>query len=445
MLFGVEKWGIRGTVKLFHSDKTIEFQLKDKNSSLSLDNLVNSVPGLKDNGHFYLNPTLFNGVLQTMYYQQRLDKPDNKVNYGRRVFSFKTGGSATLDYVLPTTKTKKDEQEFEKLAEETFKASWPKQNKGTRFLSQAEIDARLVPSEAEDNQLIILHGLNGGSHEPLIRDMVTTARKTDTFKEITVLNSRGCSRSKITTPELFCAKTTEDLREVIQEINDKFPNRKIFLLGYSFGCTYLINYLAEESNAGRTNNIQLATAVGGPWDLVDSSYHVVESLSGQKIFGPALLYFLGRLVKNNRGELEEYAKKNGIDVSPLPMKTMKTMPDFDEYYTAKLFGFSDAFDYYRKTSPINVINEIRIPFVAFNSFDDPCVSNRLPIRQVKSNPYIVQVTTDLGGHLAFVQPDNLSWINNQVSQLFVTFNEKISKDSQLDDLNYKPLKNHFGL
>jgi len=48
----------------------------------------------------------------------------------------------------------------------------------------------------------------------------------------------------------------------------------------------------------------------------------------------------------------------------------KNYRDFDNLYTAKVFGFKDAEDYYRQTSSMNFIDMLDIPSLFLNARDD---------------------------------------------------------------------------
>ncbi|GMM33576.1 medium-chain fatty acid ethyl ester synthase/esterase [Saccharomycopsis crataegensis] len=447
----ISGWGIKATSTHHHGQSTVEFPTKAKDS-ISLQSLVSqSIP---DKSHFYTSLTAFSGTLQTMALSNKaFDTGDKRnVHYGRRVFEFTDGGIASVDYVLPTPVTKEQKDKFATLTVENLKENWPRQNKGTRFLSTAEIAEKTKGDINDDsNVLIIIHGLGGGSHEPLIRDLITNVTKVSEeklFQEIMVLNCRGCSRSKIATPELFCGFSTNDLREVIQELNELYPNRKIFLAGYSFGCVTILNYLAEESKRGLDHQIQLVFTIGGPWDMIDSNYRIQNTYSGKYLFEPAILGFLKRLVKNNRAELEPYTLEHpelGVKYDEPTLKSLKHISDFDDAFTAKVFGFNSSYEYYRKASPVNFINEITFPVVAINSIDDPCVGVNLPVREIKTNPYLLQVETDLGGHLAFIDSKGESWVNKKLASIFKTFINTVDTNKPVDNIGYQSKKNQFGV
>jgi predicted alpha/beta-fold hydrolase len=62
-------------------------------------------------------------------------------------------------------------------------------------------------------QLVVLHGLSGGSHEVYLRQTIEPLIRTGKW-EILVVNSRGCAWSRITSGVLYNARATWDVRQV---------------------------------------------------------------------------------------------------------------------------------------------------------------------------------------------------------------------------------------
>lgn len=62
--------------------------------------------------------------------------------------------------------------------------------------------------------------------------------------------------------------------------------------------------------------------------------------------------------------------------------------------------------YYRSQSPKNFVGDIKVPFLAINSIDDPIATSRgIPLDVPAKNPNIVFALTQHGGHLGwFVGP-----------------------------------------
>lgn len=439
--FGITGWGFRATANIHSHPETVDLKGKD------LESFREFVEELIENkSRFYTPPTLFNGTLQTLAVAAKsFDTPHKTVYYGRRIMKFKDGGSCSMDYVIPKPETEAEKADFEKKSQENLPEGWPRQNKGTRFLTKEEVESKVKGDPSDESKvLIICHGLAGGLHEPWVRDLILNLHKAQTeFAEVVVLNCRGCSRTKLSTPELFCGFSTHDIREVVEEINQKYPKRGIFLVGYSFGSMSVLNYLAEEGKEFKDHNIQLAVSVSCPFDLTACNDHLKNTYSGIYYFEPALVSFLTRLVKNNRKELEPLKEKYlDLDLSDEYLKSIKHMADFDDAFTAKMYNFNSSLEYYRKCSPVNRMSNIRVPTVLVNALDDPCVSNHLPLREISSNPFLVQVTTDLGGHLAFIDHKGESWVNKKIAEIFKKFEDK--GFGEVDSRGWESKKNAFG-
>ncbi|PWT83481.1 MAG: hypothetical protein C5B44_00530 [Acidobacteria bacterium] len=89
------------------------------------------------------------------------------------------------------------------------------------------------------------------------------------------------------------------------------------------------------------------------------------------------------------------------DLTKLP--TVRTLRDFDEHFTAPVHGFKNADDYYYRSSSIHVIEKITLPTLIIHAHDDPLIPFA-PLRSpaLKTNPNILLLDPEHGGHVAFV-------------------------------------------
>lgn len=409
--------GFIGNVESFHSKESVKLHLKnggeDGTSLIPFSELVNSVTELKNGSTFYVKPWLFTGDLQTMYFAAADFSKTFQVYYGRRLITLPDGGTVTADFSIPAPDS---EKEFNELAEKHLPEDWPKQHPRTRFLTPEEIISQ--GSDDEKPLVVICHGLGGGSHEPVIRSLVEKLNKVDGFEAV-VLNSRGCSRSKLSTPELFNGLATDDLRNFVKLLKEIYPNRPLYAVGFSFGATILANYLGEEAE----NTVFTAAALlSNPWDMVDSSYRFPSRFLSRFLFQQAATQFLVRLIKSNRKAMSE----NPLVTEETINHKYTSIADFDNRLTAPLYGFPTAFAYYRAASSVNRIMKIHTPLLAINSHDDPMVGvNSIPIHEAQINPYIVQLRTDIGGHLAYVQSDGDSWATKRIAEYFKLFHDMV--------------------
>lgn len=82
---------------------------------------------------------------------------------------------------------------------------------------------------------------------------------------------------------------------------------------------------------------------------------------------------------------------------------MKTIWEFDDRFTARLFGFGTAANYYATQSAARYLDAIRIPTLVICAKDDPLVPFEIYDHPAfRSNPALVLMATEHGGHLGFI-------------------------------------------
>ena len=74
----------------------------------------------------------------------------------------------------------------------------------------------------------------------------------------------GMASSPLRTPQFYSASYTEDLRNVIDRLHDRYPKTQLFAMGWSLGANILVNYLGEE---GKDSKISAAVSLCNPFDL----------------------------------------------------------------------------------------------------------------------------------------------------------------------------------
>jgi predicted alpha/beta-fold hydrolase len=147
------------------------------------------------------------------------------IYYKRKIFESTHSvypGQFTVDFVVPKAEGAEDVKD-ETLPERT-----------THY-GGGELEK--TASGDDTPMLVCLHGLTGGSHEVYLREVV--APLTAAGWAACVINGRGCAQSKITTPWLFNARATWDLRQTVQYLQKEFPNRPLYAVGFSLGANIM--------------------------------------------------------------------------------------------------------------------------------------------------------------------------------------------------------------
>ncbi|KAF2652829.1 AB-hydrolase YheT, partial [Lophiostoma macrostomum CBS 122681] len=327
-----------------------------------------------------LNPLLFNGHLQTMYTAVKEAGPP--VYYKRHTFSSTHTvypGQFVVDFVIPAS------------VGQSLKPD-PELPGRTTFYSPAEIEG--MGSDDAAPMLICLHGLSGGSHEIYLRHVV--APMAALGWECCVVTARGCAMSKVTTPHLFNARSTWDVRQTVQWLRATFPKRPLYAVGFSMGANILTNYCGEE---GERCELQAAVACSNPWNLELSHWALRRTWVGHELY----LRVLGKSVVGLYEKNKEVILQNG-EVDHEKVMHCKYLYEFDRVVQAPTWGYPTEGTYYRDASSSDAVTAIRIPFLGINAEDDPISSyEAIPYEEFKQNPNTVLVTTNWGGHLSWFQ------------------------------------------
>ncbi|KAJ7285857.1 Alpha/Beta hydrolase protein [Mycena rebaudengoi] len=313
---------------------------------------------------------LFNGHLQTLYCVLGDFSKHDRLQYNRKLLRLSDGGTIGLD-----------------------------------FAGASDIgDDRPI--------LVVLHGLTGGSYESYVRAILVPACKP--VKEgglgyrAVVVNFRGCAGVPITSPQLYSAGHTGDIRDALIYISAIYPKAPLMGLGFSLGANVLTRYLAEE---GENSRLSSGCALACPWDLAKNNHGLRSTFMGN-IYSKAMATNLVNLVRRNFEGLSKYTNHQLALALPLVLAFKnKHLEDFDDTFTRIVggsppdFPFASAQDYYKWGSSHNVLKNIRVPYLAINSADDPIVQH-VPM-DGDGNPVVIMALTPSGGHLGWFQGESV--------------------------------------
>lgn len=256
------------------------------------------------------------------------------------------------------------------------------------------VDLHESPSNlgADAPTVLVLHGLEGSSRATYVWSM---ARELGRHTLRTVrMNFRGCGEEINRLPRFYHAGDTGDLDAVIKVLRRRRPGSRIAVIGFSLGGNTLLKYLGERGPTA-SRDIVAAAAISVPFDLVAGT----SRLEGGGMGWFYSRYFIRKLTAKARGKREQLASVCEVDRG----LSARTVREYDEHVTAQIFGYRDAWHYYRESSCHPWVEEIRVPTLLLHSLDDPLLpSDRVPSRAIRKNPWIVDAITPSGGHVGFV-------------------------------------------
>ena len=247
-----------------------------------------------------------------------------------------------------------------------------------------------VPDGAPVARLMIIHGLEGSSDSGYMRSL--SAELLPAGYAIHRFNMRSCGGTEHLSSTNYHAGQTSDVLAVLREIRKEWAG-PLFLVGFSLGGNVSLK-LAGELGEGAVGLLDGVCSVSTPIDL--SACSDALEAPGNFIYQNR---FLARLKDRIRRRHQVYPDRYDLGA----LESVRTIRQFDDAYTAKLFGFGTAANYFATQSSNQFLPEIRIPALMIQAKDDPLIPFEVYERAaVGSNPKVRLIATDHGGHVGFI-------------------------------------------
>lgn len=245
--------------------------------------------------------------------------------------------------------------------------------------------------------VLFLTGLTSDSQVYYLRTLVPLVAKMRC--PCVVLNNRGQGGLPLNNHRLVSALSTDDLAEVLAAVRERFPGCAVLAVGYSMGGMLLSHYLLQTGDAAQ---VDAGLSISAPFHL-RTSYDNLMSCSTSFLVNVYLAHWLLDLVKKNAAVI---GASGVVDIERL--LRCRTLYDFDNCYTAPVFGFQNAMEFYTVASLTGKLSTVRRPLLYLVAADDVFGSlATLPSTEIEQSPWLSALVTPRGGHLGFV--DGCLW------------------------------------
>lgn len=236
------------------------------------------------------------------------------------------------------------------------------------------------PEGPAKGELILVHGLEGSSDSGYARSMAAAA-----------LNA-GYITHRYNMPEKYHSGMTGPVK-LIGQARKQASGLPVFAAGYSLGGNVVLKMAGELGEAGKEIFAGICS-VSAPIDLAESVRQIETKQN--RIYHRR---FVDRLKhRARRGNLKEPDKYPSDRI-----EQVQSIYEFDDNFTAKLFGFETAANYYRTQSANQYLERIRIPTLVITAKDDPMVPFRIyDVPALRTNPALTFLPVEHGGHLGFL-------------------------------------------
>ncbi|HEY6346798.1 MAG TPA: alpha/beta fold hydrolase [Bryobacteraceae bacterium] len=277
---------------------------------------------------------------------------------------------------------------------------WPAESLVLRTEPEVEVLLRLQrPARQPKGEIVLVHGLEGSSEAGYARSMACASLERG--YAVLRFNLRGCGGDQLPLARGHAASAalsnyhagqTSDLLYVLRE-RSRLNGAPLFLVGYSLGgnvALKLVGELGEEARA----LLEGVCAVSVPIDLAACAAALER---------PENFLYQDRFVRRLKQRIRR-RHRQAPDLYTLEhLPHIRTITDFDNHYTARLFGFGTAANYFRTQSSNQFLDRIRTPTLIVQAKDDPLIPFSVFDHSVFTrNPYLRLLAVEHGGHLGFL-------------------------------------------
>jgi hypothetical protein len=247
-----------------------------------------------------------------------------------------------------------------------------------------------VPSPQPKGEILIVHGLEGSSLSGYARSMAYEAL--DRGYAAGRLNLRSCGGTEHLAITNYHAGQTSDVLAVLRQ-RRAASGHPLFLVGFSLGGNISLK-LAGELGDSASDLLSGVCSISAPIDLAAcaAALERPQNFIYQRRFVDRLKE---RIRRRNLQDPELYTIEH--------LHKIRTIIDFDNYYTARLFGFGTAANYFRTQSSNQYLDRIRIPALVIQAKDDPLIPFSVYDHPAFArNDRLQLIAPAHGGHVGFI-------------------------------------------
>ncbi len=262
--------------------------------------------------------------------------------------------------------------------------------------------------------VIVTHGLEGDSTRHYVTGMIK--KFNDNGYDGLGWNCRSCSGEMNRLPRFYHHGDVDDIRFVVNYAINTYQYDEVVLVGFSMGGSMTVRLLGQNPELLPTQ-VKFGLAVSVPLDLYTSVYELYKP--GRRFYMKRFIDKLGKKIK----EKSTQHPQNNL-VSYEGYKQIKNFEQFDSRYTAPMFGFKNAHDFYQKAAAKPFLKSIKVHTLVIQAINDPFLSPEcLDLGDAENNPNVHLQLLRFGGHVGFMMPNsNETWVERRVIEFIKEHN-----------------------
>jgi len=266
--------------------------------------------------------------------------------------------------------------------------------------------------------LIVLPGITGDDSDNYINRICYEGLKNN--YKVVIYNNRMLSDQIVLHPEIHL-DLIEEFESAVSLIEKKYPERKIFAIGFSYGANKLLNFLGTRNLKDGKNRISAAVSLSNPFDL-----KIGQRFLHDTIYDTLILSFLKDRLKNNYDAVKKYVKDYDLEIDKA--LNAESVIEYDEHVVRRILRYKTPDHYYDGISCVHHLSKIKIPTLCINALDDNITTSRaIPYDEIRLNENLILLTTDTGGHLVWIDDSSIFRLNQWVLNPAIDFLNTVRK------------------
>jgi predicted alpha/beta-fold hydrolase len=272
-----------------------------------------------------------------------------------------------------------------------------------------DLDFALPEPERPDAPLVALfHGLEGSSDSHYALALMRAAA--DRGWRGVVIHFRGCSGEPNRLPRAYHSGDSDEADWVLRRLHAAWPAAPLHAVGVSLGGNVLAKWLGER--AEDAGFVTAAASIGSPLDLAAGG--AVISRGFNRLYTYMFLTSL-------KPKVEDKLRRFPGLLDAQRLRSVRTMYDFDELYTAPVHGYAGALDYWTRASGKPLLPGVRVPHLVLNALNDPFVPAWSLAQPGEVSRFVTLEQPEQGGHIGFPRgapPGDIGFLPERVLDFF---------------------------
>lgn len=259
--------------------------------------------------------------------------------------------------------------------------------------------------------VVLVHGLEGCTDSHYMKGLAAKAWRAGL--NVIRLNQRTCGGTEHLAQSLYNGGLSGDVQAVVTELTQKDGLKSVSLIGYSMGANLVLKMAGEVADS-----LPSLIGVFGISPNIDPTQCIAAlERPSNKLYHD---YFLRRL----KARVVKKAALFPTDWDLSHLRSITSIREFDDIYTAPDGGYRNATEYYDASGARHVLASIRVPTTIVTAQDDPFIPHTMfDLPAIRTNPFIQLVMTRHGGHCGFFQRrqknEDHFWVENRLIEFIL--------------------------